>query len=43
MTFATLSVPLPEQQAMDRLADIRDALGTPEGFSPTLVGGDAAV
>ena len=43
MTFATLSVPLPEQQAMDRLGDIRAALGTPEGFSPTLVGGDAAV
>ncbi len=43
MTFATLSVPLPEQEAMDRLGDIRAALGAPEGFSPTLVGGDAAV
>jgi uncharacterized membrane protein YdfJ with MMPL/SSD domain len=43
MTFATLSVPLPEREAMDRLGDIRAALGTPEGFQPTLVGGDAAL
>ena len=43
MTFATLSVPLPEQQAMDHIDAIRDAIGTPDGFSPTLVGGDAAV
>ena len=42
MTFATLTVPLEEEQAMDRLDDIRAALGTPEGFSETLVGGDAA-
>ena len=43
MTFATLSVPLPEQQATKHIDAIRDAIGTPDGFSPTLVGGDAAV
>lgn len=43
MTFATLSVPLPETEAMDRIDDIRAALGTPEGFAPTLVGGGAAM
>ncbi|HVH00140.1 MAG TPA: MMPL family transporter [Miltoncostaeaceae bacterium] len=43
MTFATLSVPLPERQAMDHIDAIRDAIGTPDGFSPTLIGGDAAV
>lgn len=43
MTFATLSVPLGEDAAVERLDEIREALGTPEGFEPTLVGGDAAL
>ncbi|WP_217915442.1 MMPL family transporter [Miltoncostaea marina] len=43
MTFATLSLPLPEAQAKDRVDDIRAAIGTPEGFAPTLVGGDVAM
>ncbi len=43
MTFATLSYPLGEQEAMDLVPAIRDAIGTPPGFSPTLVGGDAAM
>lgn len=43
MTFATLSLPLTEQQTVDRIDDIRAALGTPRGFAPTLVGGEAAV
>jgi uncharacterized membrane protein YdfJ with MMPL/SSD domain len=43
MTFATLSVPLDEDAATERLDEVREALGTPEGFSPTLVGGDAAL
>jgi RND superfamily putative drug exporter len=43
LTFATLTVPLPEEEAVERLGDLRAALGTPEGFAPTLVGGDAAM
>ena len=43
LTFATLSVPLDDQATADRIGDIRAAIGTPEGFSPTLVGGSAAV
>jgi len=43
LTFATLSVPLDEEATSGRIGAIRAALGTPPGFSPTLVGGDAAV
>lgn len=43
MTFATLSLPLSDLQAEDRIDEIRAALGTPPGFAPTLVGGEAAV
>jgi len=43
MTFATLSLPLSEIRAEGRIDDIRAALGTPAGFAPTLVGGDAAL
>ncbi len=43
MTFATLSLPVDETKAADLLPEIRDALGTPAGFEPTLVGGEAAL
>jgi RND superfamily putative drug exporter len=43
MTFATLSLPIDETEAGDMVPRIRAALGTPDGFAPTLVGGDAAV
>ncbi len=43
MTFATLSLPVDEQKAADMLPKLREALGTPDGFQPTLVGGEAAV
>ena len=43
MTFATLSIPVGEQVAADMMPRIRAALGTPDGFQPTLVGGEAAV
>ncbi|MBJ7456594.1 MAG: MMPL family transporter [Thermoleophilia bacterium] len=42
MTFATLTLPLDDLAAEERVEDIRAALGTPPGFAPTLVGGDAA-
>ena len=42
MTFATLSYPVGELEAKDLIPEIRAALGTPEGFEPTLVGGDIA-
>jgi RND superfamily putative drug exporter len=43
MTFATLSYPLDEQTAKDMIPRIRAAIGTPDGFEPTLVGGDVAM
>ncbi len=42
MTFATLSYPLGETAAKELIPEIREALGTPDGFEPTLVGGDVA-
>lgn len=43
MTFATLTLPLGEQAASDRVEAIRAAIGTPRGFAPTVVGGEAAM
>ena len=43
MTFATLTLPLGDLDAEERIEGIRAALGTPPGFSPTLVGGGAAL
>lgn len=43
MTFATLTLPLGDLDAEERIEEIRAALGTPPGFSPTLVGGGAAL
>ena len=43
MTFATLSLPIDETRPPTCSREIREALGTPEGFQPTLVGGEAAV
>ena len=43
MTFATLSLPVDDLKAADMIPQIREALGTPNGFQPTLVGGEAAL
>ena len=40
---ATLTLPLDDGDAADRVPEIREALGTPAGFEPTLLGGEAAV
>jgi RND superfamily putative drug exporter len=40
---ATLTLPLTDGEAADRVPAIREALGTPPGFEPTLLGGEAAL
>ncbi len=42
LTFATLSMPLTDDEAEAKVPALREALGTPDGFEPTLVGGEAA-
>jgi putative drug exporter of the RND superfamily len=42
MTFATLRLPLATADAKAKVPALRAAIGTPAGFEPTLVGGDAA-
>ena len=42
ITFATLSLPVDDLGGR-HAPEIREALGTPDGFEPTLVGGEAAV
>ena len=43
LTYATLRLPISPEDAKDKVAPIREALGTPTGFEPTLVGGAAAL
>ncbi len=42
LSIATLRMPVDPDAATDHVPAIRDALGTPPGFEPTLLGGDAA-
>lgn len=42
LTVATLRLPLDDAAAADMVPRLREALGTPAGFEPTLLGGDAA-
>ncbi len=43
LTYATLRLPISPEDAKNKVAPIREALGTPTGFEPTLVGGAAAL
>ncbi len=42
LTVATLRMPIDEDAAAELVPQLRETLGTPPGFAPTLVGGDAA-
>lgn len=42
LTVATLRLPLDDDAAADLVPQLREALGTPAGFEPTLLGGNAA-
>lgn len=42
LSIATLRMPVDSDTASDHVPAIREALGTPAGFEPTLLGGDAA-
>lgn len=42
LTIATLRMPVGTDAASDHVPALRAALGTPAGFEPTLLGGDAA-
>src|SRR4249920_2712452 len=42
LTYATLRMPISPEDGKDEVVPIRQAIGTPAGFEPTLVGGQAA-
>ncbi|MEW6581863.1 MAG: MMPL family transporter [Actinomycetota bacterium] len=43
LTYATLRLPIEPADAKGKVEPIREALGTPAGFEPTLLGGQAAI